>query len=91
MLVQKFGGNSVDLKSIAEKTIAETASPNYPIPQVTYVQVLFTIKGSLHQFLTPFRAAYNQRRLTIELTRQADNRLSEKANENVPNQRKHKF
>jgi len=26
----------------------------------TYVQVRFTIKGSLHQFLTPFRAAYSQ-------------------------------
>jgi len=41
--------------------------------------------------ITPFRAAYNQRQLTIELIRQAHNRLLEKANENVANQRKYKF
>jgi len=58
---------------------------------VNYVQVWFTIKGSLHQFLAPFRAAYNQRRLTIKLVRQAHNRPLEKANENVANQQKHKF
>jgi len=50
---------------------------------VTYVQVRFTIKGSLHKFSTQFRAVYNQRRLTIELIRQAHNRLLEKGNENV--------
>jgi len=31
--------------------------------------VQFTIRGSLHYFLTPFCAAYNQRRLTIGLIR----------------------
>ena len=41
--------------------------------------------------LTPFRAAYHQSRLTIELMRQAHNRLLRKANENVANQQKHKF
>ena len=40
--------------------------------EVTYVQERFTIKGSLRQLLlTPFRAADNQRRLTIEFIRQA--------------------
>jgi len=34
---------------------------------------------------------YNQRRLTIELIRQAHNRLQEKGNENVANQRKNKL
>ena len=57
---------------------------------VTYVQVRFTIKRSLI-FLTPFRAAYNHRRLTIELIRQAHNRLLEKANENVSNLRNINF
>ena len=36
-------------------------------------------------------AVYNQRRLTIELIRQTHDRPLEKANENVANQRKHKF
>ena len=45
-------------------------------------------QGQLTLILTPFRAAYNQRRQTFEVIRQAHNRLQEKANENVANQRK---
>jgi len=36
-------------------------------------------------------ASYNQGQLTIELIRQAHNRLLEKANDNAANQRKHKL
>jgi len=35
---------------------------------------------------TPFRAAYNERQLTIKLIRQVHNRLLEKAKEDVANQ-----
>ena len=61
------------------------------ISEVTYVQLRLTIKGSLHSFLTPFHAVYNQKRLATELIRQAHNRLLGKAKENVANQRKRKF
>ena len=49
------------------------------------------MRSLLQLLLTPFRAAYNQTRLKIELIRQAQNRLLEKAKEHVANQRKHKF
>jgi len=52
------------------------------------------IWGGILPHCTPpgYGPAYNQRRLTIELIRQARyNRLLEKVKQNVANQRKHKF
>ena len=58
---------------------------------VAYVQVRFTIKDRLHQYLPSFRAACNQGRLIIKKIREAHSRLPTKANDNVANQGKHKF